>query len=95
MGVIKWLREADRQRLLRRLQAAESYKIREQSHAIADMRQEIVRLKDELLATQRELTITSRDLKHQLEINARDRERVAWETARFSAQVARLSVDES
>lgn len=36
------------------------------------------------------LRLAREDLKQQIEINARDRERVAWETARFSADREKL-----
>lgn len=72
------LRECERQ------QATENVLIQSQALSIADLQQKLTAANRSYEDLQQKLTLAEEALAQQIEINRRDRERVAWETAHFS-----------
>lgn len=65
-------------------EAAENLLIESQARSIADLQHKITAANRSYEDLQQKLTLAEEALAQQIEINRRDRERVAWETAHFS-----------
>ena len=87
--------KARHNKILAALGESESDLLREMRERLIVLQQRLVDLTRQLEASDNQVALLQRDLKQQLEINERDRERVAWEHRHFSNLIERNPDDSS